>query len=679
MNHIRYLLLFGALLLCAPMLRADYTFTMSLDISGNCGGLESGLHKSAAQSLFNHYANSANLGIPDRAECERARQIISSEINYTADGCRIRVICGPCTGSGGGISGQANVGGPSQGNSFMSTNPSNEVRDWIRDTEKLESALSGKKEQQKKEDEQIIIFVQGPQEPPQSAMVPTKRPKDLADDEDGFYVGGVFIRKDAKVRIEQYSSPDLKPINPDELFNKSSIFGKLGLSDLEISREDLMAVLTEGMTEADIDALLLKQFMEKTGIDVNAIARKSPEQRTAEEQQQLDDYNRYVNSINAETQKYITQMKELADRDENKLVIDMMIVSNDCYHDSGHDYIGKSDFRKVTLNDIPADNPLREAMTVLEKWNATHDETGFGAVAYYNPITNQYAFAFEGTEDIGKDTPQGRLDRAADIDNAMGIVSPQHLAAKEIGEALAKCTGLDIIITGHSLGGGLASVAGTASGKKTITLNAAGVPDVVLEQLGILDKKGQSDISAYVSRTDVLNQVVQQTSVSNSLKVASAAKTVAVPAASATNPIAGIAVAIGLEKIKNSEVIKECNERIEKNFEILNSKGLSTPSDIGANGNVTYIGLSYKGNAASLANNAAYNSMGTISTTGTYKPTNQKAEKENTFAGWHESSTAINWFLNDKKYSSSQKMWETTNKETQAFENAVNTGNLYKK
>ena len=592
MRHKRVILIGGILLLFAHTLRADYTFSMSLDISGSCAGIDGGLWKANAVAFFNHYINNnLNMGIPDRGECERTRQYVMSNTSYGDGSCHVRIICGPCTGSGSGMLGQANVGGPSQGSSFMSSNPANEVRDWIRDAEKLEKALSGRDNSKEIDNANILAFIE--ENGNNSDRNYDSKGNNYPDDDiDGFYIGGVFIRKDAKVINDVAYSSDLVGINPNKVLNKSHFYSKLGFSDIDIKRSDIISLMNVINLDGDIDAFLIRQYLDKTGIDIDKIVQKDASERTAEEQKQLDDYNRYINSIAKETADYILKMKEVVDKNENKLDLDLLILSEDSYHDSEHEYIGRTDFIRISKDDISHGNPFIDVLDKMEKFNATRDLTGFGAVAYYNPITNQYSVTFEGTE---KSLWQGAVDGIADAKNAMGFVAGQYKAAKEIGEMIAKCRemGLDIVISGHSLGGGLATVAGITSGAKTVTLNAAGVSETVLSKLGI-DNNSQDNITAYVSGTDLVN--------------------------------AG------------------------QSLEYLRSKiyPIVGTNDIRANGNVRYIGV---------------------------RPGNLLSSP----AGFHGSSSAIEWVMSkDDNFSWAQKMWDKTEKQSESFDKALNTKNLYK-
>lgn len=130
MKKILFAVLVIPLLFTAFDAKADYSFTMSLSVSG-CTDLDGRVAEQVNKALMEHYQNQS-LGIPDRATCEQLRNLVMSEGSYHKGSCTVRIICSPCTGSGGAI-GSVDVLGVSKGNSFYSTNGANEIRDWSND------------------------------------------------------------------------------------------------------------------------------------------------------------------------------------------------------------------------------------------------------------------------------------------------------------------------------------------------------------------------------------------------------------------------------------------------------------------------------------------------------------------------------------------------------------------
>jgi Ca2+-binding RTX toxin-like protein len=87
----------------------------------------------------------------------------------------------------------------------------------------------------------------------------------------------------------------------------------------------------------------------------------------------------------------------------------------------------------------------------------------------------QFILAFRGTESLD--------DWIANFKQGIGIPTDYYDTAMTIGKALSRAQNFDghLIITGHSLGGGLASAAAVVSGFKTYTFNAAGLNHDLLD------------------------------------------------------------------------------------------------------------------------------------------------------------------------------------------------------
>jgi len=127
--------------------------------------------------------------------------------------------------------------------------------------------------------------------------------------------------------------------------------------------------------------------------------------------------------------------------------------------------------RRLSNNDlIDLQVPLAARQLLIQDSGVN----GFNAVLYQDYIAggdNQYVVAFAGTDDL--------LDIIDNLEQGLGRFSGQYASAITIGEELAdlvlegNIAGL--VATGHSLGGGLASVASRSGGIVADTFNAAGV------------------------------------------------------------------------------------------------------------------------------------------------------------------------------------------------------------
>jgi lipase (class 3) len=121
-----------------------------------------------------------------------------------------------------------------------------------------------------------------------------------------------------------------------------------------------------------------------------------------------------------------------------------------------------------------------------------------------------HVIAFAGTAHAG--------DIAPDVGNAVGVKTEKYLAAAEVGEDFK---GKGYVMTGHSLGGGLAKTAAAVAshGKAgepepaqcvAVGFNPAPIGTRVLAQHGIdANKPLESETITVVNRNDILNRVVE--------------------------------------------------------------------------------------------------------------------------------------------------------------------------
>lgn len=135
---------------CVSNAQVKYTATIT-GYGGNCnsvsdGGVNTGLlWIRVVESRVNH-ANTTEY--PDCATCEQIRSALTGALS--SYGCIVYVTTTPCTPCGGVngfgnsiISEEPSVIGLSQGTSFFSSNPANEIQDWAEDNEELLRILGG--------------------------------------------------------------------------------------------------------------------------------------------------------------------------------------------------------------------------------------------------------------------------------------------------------------------------------------------------------------------------------------------------------------------------------------------------------------------------------------------------------------------------------------------------------
>ena len=95
------------------------------------------------------------------------------------------------------------------------------------------------------------------------------------------------------------------------------------------------------------------------------------------------------------------------------------------------------------------------------------------AVVYQTPPNwpggQQTVLAFRGTN------PKDPEDMKTDADQALGKETVQYKAAAQLGTVMSQNFGSDVIVTGHSLGGGKAQAAGISGGLTGMMFNSAGL------------------------------------------------------------------------------------------------------------------------------------------------------------------------------------------------------------
>lgn len=104
-------------------------------------------------------------------------------------------------------------------------------------------------------------------------------------------------------------------------------------------------------------------------------------------------------------------------------------------------------------------------------------DTGFRAGIYTDGDGN-HVLAFAGSNEFQDWT-------GANARQGLGWQSEQYDEAVQLSQLAAEVYGGDMVITGHSLGGGLAATAAFATGNTAVTFNASGVHDNTIESLGL--------------------------------------------------------------------------------------------------------------------------------------------------------------------------------------------------
>jgi hypothetical protein len=127
---------------------------------------------------------------------------------------------------------------------------------------------------------------------------------------------------------------------------------------------------------------------------------------------------------------------------------------------------------------------------------------GYRARAYVTGSgdTARVVIAFRGSSEAG--------DWAANARQAVGANSFHYARALDIGRMVAASGASNVVFTGHSLGGGLASAAALAAGRPAASFNAAGLHDATIDRAEAIRGaagRGAPDIRAYHVRGEVLS------------------------------------------------------------------------------------------------------------------------------------------------------------------------------
>ncbi|KPN17038.1 hypothetical protein AO715_02830 [Xanthomonas sp. Mitacek01] len=125
--------------------------------------------------------------------------------------------------------------------------------------------------------------------------------------------------------------------------------------------------------------------------------------------------------------------------------------------------------------------------------DALHDpQTGFDAAIYQN-ADGQYVVAYRGTDNWGLGAGG---DSRANGGQGLGMETAQYSQAMELANLAADTFGDgNVAITGHSLGGGLASASMLATDIPGVTFNASGLSNNTLTSLGFNPNAARGEIA----------------------------------------------------------------------------------------------------------------------------------------------------------------------------------------
>lgn len=115
-------------------------------------------------------------------------------------------------------------------------------------------------------------------------------------------------------------------------------------------------------------------------------------------------------------------------------------------------------------------------------------DTGFRA-GIYTDGDGKYVLAYAGSNEFQDWT-------GANLRQGLGWQSEQYDQAVQLAQLADGAFGDALVITGHSLGGGLAATASLAIGNTAVTFNASGVHDGTMRNLGLDPGAAKADAEA---------------------------------------------------------------------------------------------------------------------------------------------------------------------------------------
>lgn len=130
-----------------------------------------------------------------------------------------------------------------------------------------------------------------------------------------------------------------------------------------------------------------------------------------------------------------------------------------------------------------------------------NEDSGFLA-RIYGDDKGHYVLAYSGTDE-GKDW-------LTNLRQGVGLEDAQYNQAIALAREARVAFGNEVVITGHSLGGGLAGAASISSGIPAVTFNSSGVHDKTLERIGIDADRAKEEVtnSGQVRRYAVKNEIL---------------------------------------------------------------------------------------------------------------------------------------------------------------------------
>jgi hypothetical protein len=181
---------------------------------------------------------------------------------------------------------------------------------------------------------------------------------------------------------------------------------------------------------------------------------------------------------------------------------DLASLNDEGYIDGGFDEKRNADLIKNTGYGRVRDGDMPKGFTE----NVITTDDGFVGILYYNKEQDNYAFNVRGTENFF-----GSQDRATNGYNALGYKTGEYTTgidvARDLQDALPDG---NLILTGHSKGGGIVSAAALDTGLEAVTFNPAGLHDRAISEYD-LNSDNAKNITAYNVENEILTTVQDST------------------------------------------------------------------------------------------------------------------------------------------------------------------------
>jgi acetyl esterase/lipase len=149
--------------------------------------------------------------------------------------------------------------------------------------------------------------------------------------------------------------------------------------------------------------------------------------------------------------------------DAREIDIALAHIAADSYNDTS---LGVQGWRPLSEQELAAAGIKKEMLR--------DDRAGFMARVYADD-KGGYVLAFRGTNE-GKDWTHN-------LRQGIGLEDAQYAAAERLSRKAFDAFQQDLVITGHSLGGGLATLGAVTSGAPAVTFNSSGLNDATIRRV----------------------------------------------------------------------------------------------------------------------------------------------------------------------------------------------------